>query len=147
MIEIPFVVIYHNKKNLTSLLLYSILTEGSILKVNTVSKASQDINMSKNLIPIKDLILSSSIPRRQPFTTTLPLSGSIKVAIIFKRVVFPAPFGPRTPSIPPFLRENETSSSARVGLLCLKSSLINLVKERGGIKSLVNFSISNICFI
>ena len=56
LIRVLFTTIYHNKKNLTSILLYGIFTKDSLLKANTASNASKGISMSKNLISIKEIV-------------------------------------------------------------------------------------------
>ena len=45
----------------------------------------------------------------KPFSVICPSSGRNKVVIIFKRVVLPAPFGPKRPNISPFFTLKEIS--------------------------------------
>ena len=47
---------------MTSLLLYSTFEVNTLLKVNTVSKDFGVINMSKNLISVKEIVKKYSIP-------------------------------------------------------------------------------------
>ena len=62
LLEFSFITIYHNKKNLTSHLLYDIFTEDSLLKVNTVSSKFTGVNMPKNLISIKEIMEKYRLP-------------------------------------------------------------------------------------
>src|SRR5881628_3160213 len=50
--------------------------------------------------------------RRPPVTDAVPRCGRIRPASTLSSVVLPAPFGPKTASVWPGARVNETSSSA-----------------------------------
>jgi len=50
-----------------------------------------------------------------PSTVTVPEVADRKPVMIFMQVVFPAPFGPRKPTISPSRTSNETPCSARIG--------------------------------
>lgn len=51
-----------------------------------------------------------------PFTITRPTVGLITPASVFRRVVFPAPLSPITPTISPFSAEKEMPCSACISL-------------------------------
>jgi hypothetical protein len=72
------------------------------------------------------------------------LSGSIKVDIIFNKVVFPAPFGPSTASAEPFGSEKDALSRARVRCAGLPKDKKSCLGVKGGKKSLVKFFNSSI---
>ena len=62
--------------------------------------------------PMRSRTALLSATTSRPSTVTVPTSGWSKVAMVSNVVVFPAPFGPRSPKTSPSLAVNEMSSTA-----------------------------------